>query len=301
MSSCKKVLLIGAGGDLGTKIVEEFLDSPFEFSIMSRKESSATFPAGVKNVFKAYYSNLEDIKSAMKGQDVVISNVGPAGIAHQHIFIDAAVATGVKRFFPSEYGTDTRDLKTTEINLYGTQYKYALVRYLQSKEKESSLTWTALISGGFAEWGLRHRYFGFDFKTRTATLIDDGVTIGSQSRMRTIAKAIHACIEHFEETKNDYIFIASFHPSQRDILANIEKVDGQKWKVEHVTSQELQIKGHTRVIKGDWMGIADLSMATGFGKWGLVDWRNKNLFNEKLGLPKYDFEETVKSIMEEFR
>ncbi|KAH8747241.1 hypothetical protein F5883DRAFT_653732 [Diaporthe sp. PMI_573] len=148
---------------------------------MSRKDSSATFSAGVKNVFKVDYSDLEAIR------------------AHQQIFVDAALATGVKRFFSAEYGTDTRDLKPTEINPYSTQYKAALVR---------------------------HGFFGFDFKTRTATLIDDGTTVCSLSRMRTIAKAIRGCIEHLEETKNQYVIIASFHLTQRDMLATIEKLDG---------------------------------------------------------------------------
>jgi len=112
---------------------------------MSRKDSSATFSAGVKNVFKVDYSDLEAIRGAMKGQDVVVSNIGLSGAAHQQIFVDAVLATGVKRFFSAEYGTDTRDLKPTEINPYSTQYKAAPVRYLQSKEKESNLTWTALI------------------------------------------------------------------------------------------------------------------------------------------------------------
>jgi hypothetical protein len=172
---------------------------------------------------------------------------------------------------------------------------------LQSKEEESSLIWTALITGGFTEWGLRHGFFGFDFKTRTATLIDDGTTMCSLSRMRTIAKAIRGCIENFEETKNQYVFIASFHMTQRDMLAAIEKLDGQKWTVEHTTSQDLQIRGHTRCIKGNSMGIADLSMATALGKWGLVDWRNKDFSNEKLGLPKNSFEDAVDSVMEESR
>ncbi|CAN9322876.1 unnamed protein product [Alternaria alternata] len=103
MSANMKVLLIGAGGDLGVELLDEFLNSTYELSVMSRKDSSATFPAGA-------------IKSAMKGQDVVISNVGLSGAPHQQIFVDAALATGVKRFFPAEYGTDTRDFKTNEIN-----------------------------------------------------------------------------------------------------------------------------------------------------------------------------------------
>ncbi|CAI9627905.1 unnamed protein product [Alternaria burnsii] len=301
MSPYKKVLLIGAGGDLGVELLNEFVNSPYELSVMSRKESSATFPADVKNVFKVDYSDLEAIKGAMKGQDVVISNISASGVAHQQILVDAALATGVRRFFPTEYGTDTRDLKTNEINPYGTQYKLALVRYLQSKENEGSLTWTALITGGFAEWGLKHGFFGFNFETRTVTLIDDGTTVCSLTRMRTIAKAIRRCIEHFEETKNQYIFIASFHMSQRDMLATIEQLDGHKWTIEHTTSEELRIRGHARVIQGDWIGIADLSMSTGLGKWGLVDWRNKDLFNERLGLPKDSFRDAVKSVIEEIR
>ncbi|RYN86553.1 hypothetical protein AA0113_g12422 [Alternaria arborescens] len=53
-----KVLLIGAGGDLGVELLDEFLNSTYELSVMSRKDSSATFPAGVRNVFKVDYSDL---------------------------------------------------------------------------------------------------------------------------------------------------------------------------------------------------------------------------------------------------
>jgi saccharopine dehydrogenase-like NADP-dependent oxidoreductase len=94
---------------------------------MSRKDFSATFPAGVRNVFKVDYADLEAIESAMKDQDVVISNVGLSGAPHQQVFVDAALATSVKILFPAEYGTDTQDFKTNEINLYSTQYKAALV------------------------------------------------------------------------------------------------------------------------------------------------------------------------------
>ncbi|CAN9136959.1 hypothetical protein AA0117_g12423 [Alternaria alternata] len=58
MSANKKVLLIGAGGDLGVELLDEFLNSTYELSVMSRKDSSATFPAGVRNVFKVDYSDL---------------------------------------------------------------------------------------------------------------------------------------------------------------------------------------------------------------------------------------------------
>ena len=85
------------------------------------------------------------------------------------------------------------------------------------------------------------------------------------------------------------------------MLATIEQLDGHKWTIEHTTSEELRISGHARVIQGDWMGIADLSMSTGLGKWGLVDWRNKDLFNERLGLPKDSFRDAVKSVIEEIR
>ncbi|KAE8307044.1 hypothetical protein BDV41DRAFT_556170 [Aspergillus transmontanensis] len=78
MTAFKSVLLIYAGGNIGVPVLEAFLASPYRVSVLTRKESTSTFPESVP-VFKADYTDVSSVKAAMDGQDVVISLVG--GIA----------------------------------------------------------------------------------------------------------------------------------------------------------------------------------------------------------------------------
>ncbi|KAH7066901.1 isoflavone reductase family protein [Paraphoma chrysanthemicola] len=294
MASIKSVLIIGAGGALGTLILNELLNSPYKVSVLSRKESSATFQDGVK-VFKADYKDISAVKAAMEGQDVVISNVHGIAAGDQKIFVDAALEAGVKRFFPSEYGPYTRHGKMSEINPYTGPHKAALVDYLRSKE--GFISWTAVICGGFFEWAMGNGFNGFDFETKTVGLIDGGTSAFASTKMTTIAKAIRSSIDHAEETKNQYVFIASFHHSQREILDVIEKLAGQKWTIEHLKSEDVIANGERRVQSGDFAGIMDLTRGAALGKLGLADLRPHGLWNAKLGLPQDDVADILKGFV----
>ncbi|KAH7031910.1 isoflavone reductase family protein [Macrophomina phaseolina] len=291
MTSLKNILIIGASGALGVPTLNEFLNAAYKVSILSRKESTTTFPDGVK-VFKADYKDLDSVKAAMEGQDVVISIVGGHAVSDQRVLIDAALAAGVKRFFPSEYGPYTRDPKMAEINPYTNPYKTAIVDYLRSKEH--AMSWTALVTGGFFDWAMGNGFYGFDFATKTVGLIDDGVSAVASTTLATIAKAIRASVEHADETKNQYVFVASFHHSQREILNEIEKLDDQKWTVNHLSSEDVIANGRRRVEAGDFAGIMDLTRGAALGKLGLADLRPLGLWNERLGLPKDDIAEVLK-------
>ncbi|KAL0944533.1 isoflavone reductase [Colletotrichum truncatum] len=321
MASLKNVLIIGASGALGIPTLEEFLNPQYRVSVLSRRESTATFPDGVK-VFKADYNDPDAIKAAMEGQDVVISIVGGHAAEDQRLLIDAALASGVKRFFPSEYGPYTRDPKMAKINPYTNPYKSAIVDYLQSKETEMS--WTSLVTGGFFDWAMDNGFFGFDFGTKTAGLIDDGITtfcfyyfsnncqlserrLNMQMRRKINTSSVrnkdipvipfrdyphrryvgHVMVRLRTSPRRHHdIFIASFHHTQRDILNEIEKLDDQKWAIQHLSSDNVIANGEKRVKEGDFAGIMDLTRGAAMGKPGLVDLRSHGLWNEKLGLPK---------------
>ncbi|KAF2832143.1 isoflavone reductase family protein, partial [Ophiobolus disseminans] len=274
-----------AGGALGIPTLNQFLNAGYEVSVLSRKESTTAIPEGTR-VFKVGYKDFSSVKAAMEGQDVVVSIVGGHAAADQTIFIDAALAAGVKRFFPSEYGPWTRDPQMVEINPYTNPYKTAIVDYLQSKE--SQMSWTGLVTGGFFDWAMTNEFFGFNFKNKTAGLIDEGKTIFASTTLATIAKAIRTCVEQADETKNKYVFIASFHHSQQDILDVIEKIDGQKWTVTYLKSEEVIANGQRRVKAGDFSGIMYLTRGCAMGKMGLVELRPHGLWNEKLGISEDD-------------
>lgn len=85
-----------------------------------------------------------------KDQDAVVSLISTADVSQQETIIDAAVAAGVKRFLPSEFGSDT-----SVENLAGIAPllapKQEVVRYLRTKEP-AGLSWTALCSGSWIDW-----------------------------------------------------------------------------------------------------------------------------------------------------
>ncbi|KAH8736360.1 isoflavone reductase [Ilyonectria robusta] len=292
-SSFKNVLLIGASGNLGVHVLKLFLDSPYNVTILTRKESTSTFPEGVP-VLRADYSDVNELKSAMEGQDVVISMVAVFATGGQQNLVDAAIAAGVKRFLPSEFGPPSRDEKFATLHP-ALPPKVAMVDYLRSKE--SQISWSALIPGAFFDWAMSIGLFGFDINSKTVTLIDGGTAVFTATTLPTIAKATLAMLEHADETKNQYVFISSFHISQNDILDVVNKLDGQKWTVKHTTSEELIAQGNKRIAEGDMWGATDLVGGGALGKQALGDSRPWGLWDEKLGLQKDDLEKAVREVL----
>lgn len=150
-STIKNVIIIGAGGHLGPTILSAFTSDPhFTVSILTRNSSTSTFPPNIK-VFRVDDDYPEaELLEAFKGQDAVISTMATASLKLQNDIIDAAVKAGVKRFVPSEFGSDTLNEKALEILPQYFAGKIAAVEYLKGKEKDG-LTWTAVVTGSFFE------------------------------------------------------------------------------------------------------------------------------------------------------
>ena len=83
----------------------------------------------------------------------MVSVVGTGAIGVQKLVVDAAVAAGVRRFVPSEFGVNTRGVRGTAIGgvLAG---KIGVVDYLEEvvARGESGLTWTGVATGLFFDW-----------------------------------------------------------------------------------------------------------------------------------------------------
>ncbi|KAF2258724.1 isoflavone reductase family protein-like protein CipA [Lojkania enalia] len=293
-SEIKNVVIIGAGGNLGPSILNVFLESSsFNVTVLSRQESKATFPAGV-NVVKADYSSIDSLKSAFQGQDAVISLVAGSAIGDQQKLIDGAIAAGVKRFLPSEYGSNTEDKRViAAVPIF--KGKVAVIDYLKSKESE--ISWTSVITGPFFDWCLKVGFLCINLPSKSATLIDEGKAKFSATNLHQIGLALIKILEKPSETKNKFVYISSFTTTQNDILAAAEKLTGEKFKVDHVSSKDLQASGSEKLGKGDFSGIAELIQASAFGAQELCDLTPAGLWNDKLGLEKESFEDSIKSVL----
>jgi uncharacterized protein YbjT (DUF2867 family) len=119
----------------------------YSVSVLSRESSSYQPPAGIK-LLKTDYSH-DSLVSALKGQDAVVSAIGGTGIPDQTKVIDAAIAAGVKRFIPSEFGSDTTNpVGVQRFPLWGQ--KAEVLKYLESKQDQ--IEWTAIFNGFFFDW-----------------------------------------------------------------------------------------------------------------------------------------------------
>jgi hypothetical protein len=237
----------------------------------------------------------ESLKAAMQGQDVIISMVGPAQASEQQRYVDAAIAAGVQRFFPSEFGPYSRQSLYSSLSPYVAQPKNALVDYLRSKEQQ--ISWTAVICGGFFEWAMEDGMMGFDLATRTVEFIDGGNGIVTHTLLPVVVKALVAMLEQAEETKNQYVFISSFSVSTQEIFQVVNAIDDHEWTIKQSKAEDILAQGQRRVANGDFAGIKDVTRSVAFGEAAVVDLRSNGLWDARLNLPEVTLEQAVRDML----
>ncbi|MCJ1379505.1 hypothetical protein MMC17_002606 [Xylographa soralifera] len=238
--SIKNVIILGAGGNLGPSILSAFTSDPhFTVSVLSRHSSTSTFPPHVTvHRISDDYPEAE-LVAAFKGQDAVISTLSHAVKGGHKPIIDAAIKAGVKRFVPSEFGSDTTNPKAAALIPAMFAAKIEVVNYLKEKEG-TGLTWTAVVTGAFFDWAMKVGFMGFDLTSHKATIFDDGTTKWATGTLAQIGLGVKNAMLAPEKTANRYVYVSSFVISQNDILASLEKATGQKWDVTHVDGEEVK-------------------------------------------------------------
>jgi hypothetical protein len=125
-------------------------------TVLVRAFSKSDLPSSVRTVTVDYNSG-ESLTAVLRGQDIVVSTVGTPGLQGQILMIDAAVAAGVKRFLPSEFGSDLDNPKTKQLPVFG--HKVAVQKYIEQKAKANpDFTYNLVRNGGFLDWGFSQNF-----------------------------------------------------------------------------------------------------------------------------------------------
>lgn len=213
--------------------------------------------------------------------------------------IDAAVQAGVKRFIPTEYGNNSCLAASELVPLYGEKAK--IIAHLKAQE-HTGLTWTAIHTGQFFDWGLEAGWLDYDLEQRTALIFDSGHTAWSTTTIDTAASTITKVLLKPIETKNRPVYVASFTVSQQQVLSALEKASGSSWKVETITSeaalkkgQELDNADHSEGLK--WL-ILLLLYADDADRGGNFE-KAFPLDNKLLGLPVEHMPDVVERIIKQ--
>ncbi|KAI1412768.1 NAD(P)-binding protein [Hypoxylon sp. FL1857] len=232
MTSITKVAIAGATGNLGVTILEHLLDAGFQVTVLTRQGSSHTFPSNA-TVKAVDYDSLDSLVDALRGQDAFISNLGHAALLKQHLLIEAAIKAGVKRFIPSEFGSDTLNPKVAA--LPGYKEKIEIQKALKKAAAESGLTYTIILCGPFLDWGVRVPFL-VDVRNRTIELTEGGNRKTSVTTLPNVGKAVVGVLKHPEETKNRGVYIQDAAITGKELEEYLKKVVGADGWKENITS-----------------------------------------------------------------
>ncbi|GIJ81505.1 hypothetical protein Asppvi_000004 [Aspergillus pseudoviridinutans] len=256
VSPINNVALLGAG-TLGSHVLEALASNPlFSVWVVTRGSASTKYPPNVK--FQETDYSYQSLVSIFKENaiDAVVSTVPHYALEAQDRAIEAAVAAGVKRFVPSDFGTNTSDERTLDIATF-LRPKAATVAKLSSLEGKGpngEFSWTSVITGPFFELGIKTEFLGLNLAEKSAVLYDGGNTAFSVTTLSQIGKAVSDILSKPLESVNRYVFTATAKITQRNLLNILEKETGVEWTVTERTTQELLTEGKEKVSKGDLTG-----------------------------------------------
>ena len=95
---------------------------------------------------------------------------------------------------------------------------------MKEAAKEGKISYTFIITGPFADWGLNNGFLGFDLKNHQVTLYDDGQKEVTFTPIRDVGRFIVATLKNPSEAINKSLFLGSFTTTQSKFLEAIEKV-----------------------------------------------------------------------------
>ncbi|WP_423922759.1 NmrA family NAD(P)-binding protein [Frigoribacterium sp. 2-23] len=146
------VLVAGATGDLGGRIVRDLLDLDARVRVLTRPGSGtagrrfAETP-GV-DVVEAAYSDASALARAVDGVETVVSAVSgvrPVIVDAQSALLAAAVRAGVPRFIPSDYAADYRRITP------GSNRNFELRREFAAELDAADIRATSILNGAFTD------------------------------------------------------------------------------------------------------------------------------------------------------
>lgn len=204
-------------------------------TVLTRSVSSASsLPPGA-DLKQVDYSSAESLKTALAGHDIVISTLSPSVISLQKPVIDAAIAVGVKRFIPAEYGAMTSDPVGRKLPFHKDAVE--IHEYLRETAAAGLIEYTVFGVGVFTEL-LFTTTLVVDLDHKEVRLFDGGIHPFSTSRLETVARAVVASLHKSDETRNRVIRVHDTILTQRELLDMAKCwTPALEWKEAYVDAQ----------------------------------------------------------------
>ncbi|KAL4881791.1 hypothetical protein BJY04DRAFT_54056 [Aspergillus karnatakaensis] len=295
--SKSNLLFFGATGAIGSYIIAAIVTSRDSFGRIAVFTSEATLSSksteinalrekGVE-IITGDVTKKEDVVRAFEGIDTVVSALGRGVIANQVDLIRWADETPhIKRFLPSEYGTDI-EYSPASANEKPHQQKLKVRAALRETK---DLEYAFVVTGPYADVpfflaaGGQKKNGSFDVKNKSAVVIGDGKGRISLVACSDVGKFVVQTLTHWDQARGRALKLNSFTTTPLEIVEEFEKQTGDKWTVEYTPLDELK-----QLEKEAWDQGA--SYATGFTLRRI--WAEGGTLYERRDNPDIDADNTV--------
>lgn len=243
MTTKPTVLVLGATGMLGTKIVSALLDKGATVVKVMVRPSSDEKEENRKQIeeMKARGAIIvsgdlmkpETLLPICEGVEVVVSAVGNSNVTvpGQKNAIDAAKKQGVKRFIPSDYSVDYRKLD------YGDNDNLDKRKEVLSYLQLIGLGYTLILNGAFMD-NISTPYMPqFDFDNGIFKYWGDGETPVDMTTTDDTAKYVAEAVSD-PDLANTALEVAGEVLTMKELLAAYEEATGKKLQVKQLGSVE---------------------------------------------------------------
>ncbi|KAF2163026.1 hypothetical protein M409DRAFT_26473 [Zasmidium cellare ATCC 36951] len=320
MNRIQRVAIVGAGGRLGSFVIDELIASDlFTVTAIRRPESKSQLPPGIPEVEIVNYSDKSAVVDALRGQDALVITLNFfAAPESQKQLVDAAVEAGVKFIMPNEWafpGADGKLGKDIGMGLGVVAHR----EYIESAITGKDTSWISITCGPWYEFSLVCGFdcsssarFGFDFDAKTVTFFDhDGRSKIHTTTWNQVARGVLALLSlpidsgmghagpSLSDFKNSSVHIASFLISQHDMFESILRLRGERvngWTIEREDTQARFDRTSKMVGNEDKMinleGMVTRMYTRFFWPDGSGTFSDK-LANEQLSLPNKDLDDAT--------
>ncbi|KAI0382251.1 oxidoreductase CipA-like protein [Hypomontagnella monticulosa] len=301
--SSTRVALAGATGNLGRPILNSLLLAGFHVTVLSRKGSGNAATLGRHPnlmVEEVGFTDVPTLTVVLFGVEVVISCLATVAIGDQNPLIDAAVAAGVKRFIPAEFGMDSLNPNCAKLAV--CQPKVATQKYLLEKSNANpTFTYTSIANGLFLDWCLGMGII-INIPQRTAILYNGGDVPFSATLLSDIAKAVLGVITHQAETKNRVVYVHSALVTQKKLIQYAVNKDSRVWQTTEQETRVIRLRSVEERKKGTAIDIARANLMDSICGCFETDYGcdfSDRLDNELLGVKEMN-ETQLRALVESF-
>ncbi|EWZ02869.1 hypothetical protein FOYG_02085 [Fusarium oxysporum NRRL 32931] len=297
MSAIRSVAQAGASGNLGTAVLKELVQSGFGVRVLSRKAGQipTAYSSQVKEIV-VDYEDAESLRNALAGVDAVVSTLGAPAVGNpQRALVDAAAASGVQRFIPSNFGCDQENSLTRKLPVFAEKVKTE--DYLIGKVQTTSLSYTFIYNNLFLDWGLVNGSLA-NLKEKSVVLYNGGDLPISVTRLSTVGKGVVGVLKNPTATKNRNIKIEDGKVSFKDLASTLQDAIPGSWIIKEADTDKLYAKSDEALKNGIMEGWVWFNYILQGGTNAKYGGSFQHVNNDLVGLPTLSKDE-IKALVKD--